>query len=61
MDLLDRYKGFLLGLAVGDAIGTNLEFQRRGTFKPIDDMVGGGPFNLIPGQWTDNTVLYKDI
>ena len=25
--------------------------------QPIDDMVGGGPFDLEPGQWTDDTSL----
>ncbi len=50
MDLRDRYRGALLGLAVGDALGTTLEFKRPGTFEPITDMVGGGPFRLKPGQ-----------
>ncbi len=40
----DRYRGALLGLAVGDALGTTLEFKAPGTFEPITDMVGGGPF-----------------
>lgn len=53
----DRFLGCLLGLAVGDAVGTTLEFKAPGTFKPIDDMVGGGPFNLKPGQWTDDTSM----
>lgn len=57
MDKADRFRGCLLGLAVGDAIGTTLEFKRPGTFKPITDMVGGGPFNLKPGQWTDDTSM----
>jgi ADP-ribosyl-[dinitrogen reductase] hydrolase len=35
MDLRDRYRGALLGLAVGDALGTTLEFKRPGTFGPI--------------------------
>jgi len=52
-----RYLGCLLGLATGDAVGTTLEFQPRGSFDPIDDMVGGGPFNLKPGQWTDDTSM----
>lgn len=52
-----RFKGCLLGLAVGDAVGTTLEFARPGSFKPIKDMVGGGPFNLKPGQWTDDTSM----
>jgi ADP-ribosylglycohydrolase/protein-tyrosine phosphatase len=54
---LDRYLGALVGLAAGDALGTTLEFQSRGTFTPIDDIVGGGPFGLAPGQWTDDTSM----
>jgi ADP-ribosylglycohydrolase len=46
--LCDRYRGALLGLAVGDALGTTLEFKAPGTFKPITDMIGGGPFGLKP-------------
>lgn len=52
-----RFRGCLLGLAVGDAVGTTLEFCPRGTFKPLSDMVGGGPFKLQPGQWTDDTSM----
>jgi ADP-ribosyl-[dinitrogen reductase] hydrolase len=57
MDRSDRYRGSLLGLAVGDALGTTLEFRSPGSFEPIDDMVGGGPFDLKPGQWTDDTSM----
>ena len=53
----DRYLGCLLGLAAGDALGTTLEFRRPGTFEPIDDILGGGPFDLQPGQWTDDTSM----
>ena len=53
----DRFRGCLLGLAVGDAIGTTVEFKARGTFSPVTDMIGGGPFGLKPGQWTDDTSL----
>ncbi len=53
----DRYRGALLGLACGDALGTTLEFRRPGTFEPIADMCGGGPFDLAPGQWTDDTSM----
>ena len=56
-DALDRAVGALLGLACGDAVGTTLEFRRPGTFAPIDDMVGGGPFRLEPGAWTDDTSM----
>ncbi|MEW6263457.1 MAG: ADP-ribosylglycohydrolase family protein [Thermodesulfobacteriota bacterium] len=57
MPELDRFRGCLLGLAVGDAIGTTVEFSPRGSFKPVTDMVGGGPFRLRPGQWTDDTSM----
>jgi ADP-ribosyl-[dinitrogen reductase] hydrolase len=57
MDTKDRFRGCLLGLAVGDAVGTTLEFKAPGSFKPIHDMVGGGPFRLKPGEWTDDTSM----
>lgn len=57
MTPLDRYRGCLLGLAAGDALGTTLEFESPGGFTPIGDMVGGGPFNLRPGEWTDDTSM----
>ena len=53
----DRAAGCLVGLAVGDALGTTLEFRRPGSFEPISDMIGGGPFGLKPGQWTDDTSM----
>jgi ADP-ribosyl-[dinitrogen reductase] hydrolase len=55
--LHDRYLGSLLGLACGDALGLTVEFTPRGSFTPLTDMVGGGPFNLKPGQWTDDTSM----
>ena len=55
--LIQRTQGALLGLAAGDALGTTLEFTRPGLFTPITDMVGGGPFRLKAGQWTDDTSM----
>lgn len=52
MEQIERYRGCLLGLAVGDALGTTLEFRPPGTFKPLSDRVGDGPFGLEAGQWT---------
>jgi ADP-ribosyl-[dinitrogen reductase] hydrolase len=57
MQQIERYRGCLLGLATGDAVGTTLEFKSPGTFTPISDLVGGGPFGLQPGQWTDDTSM----
>ena len=55
--LTDRFRGALIGLAVGDALGTTVEFRPRGSFEPVTDMIGGGPFQLKPGQWTDDTAM----
>jgi ADP-ribosyl-[dinitrogen reductase] hydrolase len=57
METLDRFRGCLLGLAVGDAVGTTVEFMTRGSFEPVTDMTGGGPFGLRPGEWTDDTSM----
>lgn len=53
----ERFQGCLLGLAIGDAVGATLEFSPRGSFSPMTDMVGGGPFDLEPGEWTDDTSM----
>ena len=44
--LQSKFRGALLGLACGDAVGTSVEFRKRGSFSPVTDMTGGGPFNL---------------
>lgn len=53
----NRYRGTLLGLATGDALGTTVEFRAPGTFPPVVDIIGGGPFMLNPGEWTDDTSM----
>ena len=57
MEILNRFRGALLGLAAGDAVGTTLEFKSPGSFAPINTMIGGGPFRLNPGEWTDDTSM----
>lgn len=59
-----RGRGALLGLAVGDALGTTLEFSSpqvpplpRLLDGPHREMTGGGPFRLPPGQVTDDTQM----
>jgi ADP-ribosylglycohydrolase len=54
---MDRAVGCLLGLAIGDALGTTLEFTSRDARPPLTDMIGGGPFGLKPGEWTDDTSM----
>jgi len=53
----ERFRGALVGLAVGDAVGTSVEFKMPGTFAPVTDMVGGGPHGLPAGAWTDDTSM----
>ncbi|MEO8704451.1 MAG: ADP-ribosylglycohydrolase family protein [Kofleriaceae bacterium] len=60
----DRARGALLGMAVGDALGTTYEFERMTQPElpalatgPATDVVGGGPFGLVAGQITDDTQL----
>jgi ADP-ribosyl-[dinitrogen reductase] hydrolase len=55
--IADRARGALLGLAVGDALGTTLEFSERDQHPHHAEMTGGGPFRLKPGQWTDDTSM----
>jgi len=54
---INKFTGSLLGLAIGDALGTTLELCEPNTFTPIDDILGGGVFNLKPGYWTDDTSM----
>jgi len=56
----DRALGSIIGLAVGDALGTTLEFSRnpssdRSTWHT--EITGGGPFDLPVGGWTDDTSM----
>ena len=53
----DRAIGALLGLATGDALGTSLEFSVRDAGPRITQLVGGGPFGLKAGEWTDDTAM----
>lgn len=53
----ERYRGALLGLAAGDALGAAVEFAPPGSFEPVADMIGGGPHGLEAGQWTDDTSM----
>ena len=56
---LDRIRGALYGVAVGDALGGPLEFmsdwQICNTYGRVTDMIGGGWLNLKPGEVTDDT------
>lgn len=55
--LRDRYRGLLLGLALGDALAAPVQHRRPGTFTPVGDLLGGGPYDLPRGAWTDDTAV----
>ncbi len=59
--MLNKFRGSLLGLAVGDAIGGPLEFMSANQILikhgVVETMIGGGWQNLRPGQYTDDTFL----
>lgn len=57
LDKIMRYKGSLIGLAVGDCMGVPAEFKRPGTFEPIQELRGGGVFDLKIGEYTDDTAM----
>ena len=61
--LKDRVLGSLLGLAIGDALGTTVEFMPPGSFEEVTDMQGGGKFSLQSGQvsfeWSPASLLWS--
>jgi ADP-ribosylglycohydrolase len=55
--LRGRFQGTLLGLATGDAVAAATQHRRPGRFTPVGDMLGGGPFDLPRGGWSDDTAM----
>ena len=57
MSKINRQRGTLIGLAVGDALGAAVEFEMPGTFEAVTGYRAGGPHGLEPGEWTDDTSM----
>jgi len=55
--LTDRYQGMVLGLALGDAVAAPVQHRKAGTFTPLADLLGGGPYDLPRGAWSDDTAI----
>jgi ADP-ribosyl-[dinitrogen reductase] hydrolase len=55
--LRERFLGALLGHAVGDAVAAATQYKRPGRFTPVGDLLGGGPFELPRGAWSDDTAM----
>lgn len=61
IEMIDRYEGAMLGVAVGDALGAPLEFMSaeeiRRKYGTVREMLGGGWLNVQPGEVTDDTQM----
>jgi ADP-ribosyl-[dinitrogen reductase] hydrolase len=55
--LRDRFLGAMLGLAVGDALAAPTQMGKPGAVAPVADLLGGGPYDLPRGAWTDDTAM----
>jgi ADP-ribosyl-[dinitrogen reductase] hydrolase len=60
LSLQDRFRGVLLGVACGDALGGPVEFLKRPDIMErfpngVREFVGGGWLDLDPGEVTDDT------
>jgi len=53
----DRFQGSMLGLAVGDALAVHTQYRKPGSFAAVGDILGGGPFDLPRGAWSDDTAM----
>ena len=55
---IDKKLGMFLGLAIGDALGAPLEFQKsRDPQNYLTHYSSGGPHNVSVGEWTDDTSM----
>lgn len=59
MTLLDKIRGGIIGVAVGDALGVPFEFLSKEEMdkNPARDMVGYGSHNQPAGTWSDDSSL----
>jgi ADP-ribosylglycohydrolase len=55
--MIDRQRGVLISLAVGDALGASVEFRSPGSFATVTGYRSGGPHGLKAGEWTDDTSM----
>lgn len=61
IEMINRYEGAMLGVAVGDALGAPLEFMTaeeiRRKHGTVREMLGGGWLSVEPGEVTDDTQM----
>lgn len=59
--MLEKIKGGLFGVAIGDALGAATEFLSKEEIEEkhgkVTDIIGGGWLDLTPGEITDDTAM----
>lgn len=56
-NIIDKYQGAFIGLAIGDTLGMSVEFEDPKDFEPLTEPIAGGTFDLPLGYWTDDTSM----
>ena len=56
-NMLNRYRGCFVGLAIGDALGAPLEFLKRDSYEPLTHYQEGGVHAMSKGEYTDDTSM----
>ncbi|MBQ4479415.1 MAG: ADP-ribosylglycohydrolase family protein [Victivallales bacterium] len=56
-DIFNRYLGMLMGLVVGDCLGSPIQFAEKDQHPYIEKMEPCPVFNLPPGYWTDDSSM----
>ncbi|NOU66303.1 ADP-ribosyl-[dinitrogen reductase] hydrolase [Paenibacillus sp. LMG 31461] len=60
-DVLNKIKGGLYGVAIGDALGGTTEFMSvreiQARYGYLTEIIGGGAWRLEPGEVTDDTMM----
>lgn len=61
MGMLDKIRGALFGVAIGDALGATTEFMTKEAIQQeygkVTEIIGGGHWQLEPGDVTDDTEM----
>lgn len=55
--LRQRFQGAMLGVALGEALAAPTQWAKPGSFTTVRDLLGGGPYDLPRGSWSDETAM----